>query len=70
MTPDSVSLLHGQLFRVLSIKVKKSFAAWELADEKVFIKCEDDNYQDDQDDNADDDDDDDDQDDDDDLVDW
>lgn len=30
--PDSVSLLHGQLFRVLSVKVVKSFAARELVD--------------------------------------
>jgi len=30
--PDSVALLHGQLFRVLGVKVVKSFAAWELVD--------------------------------------
>lgn len=30
--PDSVSLLHGQLFRVLGVKVVKSFAARKLVD--------------------------------------
>lgn len=30
--PDSITLLHGQLFRVLSVKVVKSFAAGELVD--------------------------------------
>lgn len=30
--PDSIALLHGQLFRVLGVKVVKSFAAGELVD--------------------------------------